>query len=523
MFASEVYNDATLFREIFYSALGSTVSPQEFQQLFLLPTKELFPDPKLADLANYETRVRSSSPDKLYEYTKAQPIPSQHFDIMDVLRKSEPITIVFMPGFYEEMCLRPAFGEVVGDSTSTAAVRFRKALSGANLAAVTARRYDVRHLAEIDVGLDEVIKVGSIDDADGHPRITIVYLNPVMGSLETIGSLHSTYQRYLERLDRYFALMGRSPRLYLGGHSMGANRALDFLATMNSTPKKPDWFKNVRGLVTVNGALFGSDYAEAVFKPETRPGRMHKNLKRVLDLKEDDGILDAIANKLAWISIISRISYEFAFTSTMNNEDIPYSTPISLSQTSRFWLSLKEMLNVHRGEVGYIDMIRRFKTCVRAVFAAIEDLRPQTRRAWWSSAFLPPNLFYINISGTMASPNSQPSSPLATSPGMGLNTIEYRVFRDFYLDTYAEQSISLNDGLVGLHQSVMQSAWHTKLNPAQRPYEVHWLGIMGAHHAGTVFETFMADDPMRFNNFPRTALVKSIAVFANLMEPLTVK
>src|SRR6185295_13512132 len=92
------------------------------------------------------------------------------------------------------------------------------------------KQFSAAKVGDVTRSLRDVVRVGSIDDTDGTPLVTVTYLKPELGSLETFGNLDENADYYLPRLEKYFKVIGTPEHLYVMGYSRGTATALNLVS-----------------------------------------------------------------------------------------------------------------------------------------------------------------------------------------------------------------------------------------------------------------------------------------------------
>jgi hypothetical protein len=106
-------------------------------------------------------------------------------------------------------------------------------------------------------------------------------------------------------------------------------------------------------------------------------------------------------------------------------------------------------------------------------------------------------------------------SPLWRFSGFGAHTSDYNaLLRSNYYTTLASENTQINDAQVS-HYS---SRYWREMYP-EHHYTHYYLGVLGTHHWGMAFPYMFEDDAkVGANPFPRTALLRSIAAFIEVVS-----
>lgn len=523
------FNDALAFRTIFYRVLGSD-SKHEYFRMSLVPDKTFIeaPQSSFKDLNEY---FREKTPEKFYKYSTTIP-PVQNTltkGLGKITGNQDSPTLIIMPGFSSEFSYSSAFAEAVENEKSSffRYVKSRIQQSGK----MYDQRYSLNVLGEVKVPLEEVVRFGSIDDENGRPLVKVIFLFPELGSLETFGRLEDLFPIYKRRLDKFFELIGPQKNIYISGHSRGAAAALDFIANSykgnNLQKKSAHWMKGVKGFVGINGALYGSHYAEAYFTRKSGPHSFRVNFAQMKSLEEDISIPNSITNRNIVLGNLIDMGIDIMFRSDTEKEEIPFNFP-DISVGLKRYTDVREMFAADAVLFEYPNHIKRVKKFARAFEESIRNLRHTQRLSWWRNHELPTHLKYYTFAATLPGPiKKEHESPwrlsLLQAPSLGRHNLEYLLFRRFYYEYYEQSRISLNDGLVGFHESTIWPRLHQKMNPRQKPYLSQILGLYTTHHTAMVYGLLTTDDYEDRNPFPRRAFLAALGHFLSRTETIVQK
>jgi len=298
--------DPALFRQIFYNVLQSMnlgQSQQDFNRLLLQPPADFYTETttgtscapssfshllaaRMDSLCGLNKKFDAYSPTSLLQEAAALP-GSLPLSAMAEQAQKQDILIVIVPGIFGEFIDQRAFEEVMSaDSSFREAFVAKAKAARANvdcessldntsdgctpqemLSSLTLRNND-HGLRSVE--LERVVHTSSVE-AEGKTLAKVMLLNVEGMSLESLGDNASRATTFNNRLEQAFRIMGRTPRnIVLVGYSRGTDFALEMLAqAKSSTPTKP-WLKNVRGVVSLGGVVFGSALADdAVLNPKS--------------------------------------------------------------------------------------------------------------------------------------------------------------------------------------------------------------------------------------------------------------
>lgn len=517
---AKVAEEAALFRELLYAQCRDSWTREDFARTVLLPDASLY-TPNQASFAAITRHVAKRRPEEFLRNSVGRPPKGTASKLAASGRP--PVTLIVIPGLSHEAASSPLFPEAIDDARSSFARQVARKLSAASRGKRMDRRYSLAHLREIPVPLDEVVQAGSLDDADGQPLVQLIHLQNVMGSLESYGRIEDLYPIYKRRLDKLFGIIGPTPRLYVVGHSRGAPIGLDLVARLATDSSAKAWSKDVEGYVALNGALFGSHYANAFFDPTKQPHRaFRRHLAALRRLDENAGIIGSIVNRHTITTSLLSMGAELTLNPYLRKEDWPY-PPLPLSALAQA-KDFETQLQPHASYFGdYPRFIRRVKTLVNAAETAIRDLTHESRLKWWASHELPSKLRYLSFSSTMASPVTDRridrwQAALLDAPASGRGLIEYQLLRAFYNGYYDDAGVALNDSLTGVHEGSFWPELHQKLNPAQKPYRATPLGLFGASHLALVYAYAVGKEADKGYTFPRDKFLLALAQYIELQD-----
>jgi hypothetical protein len=440
---TKIAEDAALFRELLYAQCRDSWTREDFARTVLLPDAALYA-PNQTSFSTITRHFAKRRPEEFLRNSVGR-APKGTASKLEASGRP-PVTLIVIPGLSAEAASSPLFPEVIDDERSSFARQVTHKLAAASRSTRMDRRYSLADLKEIPVPLDELVRTGSLDDAEGRPLVQLIYLHNAMGSLESYGRIEDLYPIYKRRLDKLFGIIGSTPRLYVVGHSRGAPIGLDLVARLSGDPSAKAWAKDVEGFVALNGALFGSHYANAFFDPSKQPYRaFHRHLAALRQLDEDAGVIDSIVNRHTIMTSLASMGAELMLSPYLRKEDWSY-PPLPLSavaQAKDFELQLKP----HASYFGdYPRFVRRVKTLVNAAETAIRDLTHESRLKWWATHEIPSKLRYLTFSSTMASPVTERridrwQAALLDAPAAGRSLIEYQLLRGFYNGYYDDAGV----------------------------------------------------------------------------------
>ncbi|MBC7659011.1 MAG: hypothetical protein H7249_04820 [Chitinophagaceae bacterium] len=517
---------AALFRNIFYSYAGADYSKEEIDKL-IFQAPPAFSEQTLVignPIEALNRRTKDWSHFKPIDLYKAGvDLPVDQTPPVEEGRSAQPVTIVIIPGVFGEFINDLPFNEVLSNKTSAFAEKWAQAIADHP---ATDPVYDFETMAETDHSLSEIIEAASLDDAQGRSLVRVLYMKPLYFSLESLGTLEDARTRYLRRLGKVWDVLGPQPNVYLLGYSRGVNVALAMLNTAEKTPSAYPWYKNVKGVVSLGGTLYGSRLAEVA----TTPGQaFYAEFQRIRDLADEltpissqlslPGRITAIAkNTLAWARAerdLLVVATTIGIPKGLILEHIESDLPNKYALTTMIKKFAFEKFKIGQS-AEYSNNIKRFKVLVEKAAEGIQSLTPKNCLGWLKTHTIPAQLKYYVIQGTMADPSTMLGgvSPLIkNSPSFNTRALDYKLIRWSYYQTYAYSGMAINDSQVSPDRSVFWPSLHTALNPAQAPFRSALLAVVGTDHWGMSFPVAFESKNNEVSLFPRTILLKTLGAF----------
>jgi hypothetical protein len=388
------------------------------------------------------------------------------------------------------------------------------------------------------------MRVGSIDDAQGRPLVTITYIKPPLGSLETFGTLDENADYYLPRLEKYFKLIGMPKHLYLMGYSRGTATALNLVTRAQAA--KASWYPQLKGVITLAGVVYGSQLADAAFQQGGVQKRLLDNLSDFVENElqscPDGETAASIAlraeNYGHWAMFLGR---ELLIARGMGNENAALkregieTANADVSSLYNFirrimfgdpqkWLSgdVDGLIDLSAPISQHCQNVARGKTAIRQLLKGVTTLTTQSRIDWFKSHTLPSNIRYFSITGTMgdATADGQQVNPLAINPvANDIHSLDFRSLRGNYYDLLAASGNQLQDSQVAVQRGLIWNDVNHAINPQQPALKTYNMGTVGIHHWGLSFpRAYSSNDGLDANPFPRTILLQAIGTFVAQVE-----
>ncbi len=538
-----------LFRNDFHTYLKEAgYTDEQIRQLVLMPTPAMKPqvtvDPA-HPLDAYDAAFRRVKPSDLYEAGLREPLVVKRHPLSNDLEgelRRRPIHIVVVPGIFGEFIPVSPFEEVfrAGGAAKRAFEEKVSARDGD-------KQFSLSALGDVDRSLRDTMRVGSIDDAEGRPLVTVTYLKPELGSLETFGTLDENADYYLPRLSKYFDLVGVPEHLYVMGYSRGMATALNLVSRADREHVR--WLPQLKGVIGLAGVVYGSQLADAAMSP----GPQHDMLVTMQDFVENKLESCTAATPSAWL-MTKNLGHWTAFTGRMavlaprlGNHDaelrregietafadlgtfVSFTKRALFGEPSRVFDAEAEgdsaasgVLHLSAPNAEYCQNIERFKITARQILKGIDTLTTASRLEWWRTHTLPAHVRYYAITGTMgdATPEgAEPSVLVKTPVANDTRSVDFRSLRGNYYDLLVASGTQLQDSQVPVQRGRFWDDVDRALNPAQPPLRTYFMGTVGIHHWGLSFpRAFATHDGLEANPFPRTILLKSIATFVAQVE-----
>lgn len=547
-----------LFRNDFYTYLKNAgYSEDQVRQLVLMPTAAAMKPNVTVDpsrpLEGYDRAFRSIKPSDFYEAGLREPLVKKRYPLSQDLEgelRRRPIHIVVVPGIFGEFIPVSPFEEVLragGVAKLDFEKRLRELEADPTKKSLTRdKQYSSFALKDVDKPLRDVLRVGSIDDAEGKPMVTVTYLKPELGSLETFGTLDENANYYLPRLQKYFDAMGVPEHLYVMGYSRGTATALNLVS--RAEKEHAAWLPKLKGVIGLAGVVYGSQLADAAMAP----GPQHDMIATMQDFVENKLESCDGPTPSAWL-VTKNAGHWTAFAGRMallapklGNHDAELQREgiqTAMQDLGRFTAFTKRallgdptkvfdgdsddsmaygVLHLSAPNAEYCQNIARFKRTAGQIIKGIDTLTTASRMQWWRTHTLPAHVRYFAITGTMGdatAPNTQPHMLVSTPVAYDPRSVDFKSLRGNFYDLLGASGTQLQDSQVTVPRGRFWDDVNRSLNPGQAPLKTYFMGTVGVHHWGLSFpRAFSTRDGLEANPFPRTILLKSIATFVAQVE-----
>lgn len=489
------------------------------------------PDPA-APLARLDARFRGIRPSALYQHGRDVPIR----DVVDVegALAARPVHIVVLPGIFGEFIDVAPFEEVYQAKSSAARVRWERLIAEkAASPDATDATFDPKLVKEAPRSLASLVRTGSIDDADGKPLVTVSYMVPPLGSLESLGTLEDNAAVYLRRLRKYFALVGANEDVYVLGYSRGAATALEVVAQATQKPADNPWTGKLKGVISLAGVLYGSQLADTARAKGSAQAdvidvlaELGKDLEScTADTPTTTRLRIQAANGARWTAAVAKAGYKA--TKLGSHPEIAWeaiesdSPDLARMTTFARKLLVDDVFTLASPLADYCPNVDRFKAALTKTVAGIDTLTTAARLDWWRTHTLPTNIRYFALAGTMGDATRQPGHTWAHAQNASSydpTSIDFKSLRTNYYDLLDASGIEANDSQVTVNRAKFWPSLMPVLNSRQRPLDTYFMGTVGSHHWGLAFpRAFATKDGRTANPYPRTALLHSIGAFVSLV------
>ncbi|MDB4939101.1 MAG: hypothetical protein JWP87_6073 [Labilithrix sp.] len=542
-----------LFRNDLYTYLkrDGHYSDEQIRQLVLMPTEEALT--ARGAMQAYDAAFARMRPTDFYQQGLVTPLVKKigpNGPLENELRRN-PVHIVVVPGIFGEFIPVSPFEEVFryGGAASVTWDRKMKALEAEpakNEDLVHDRQFAAAEVKDVSRSMRDLVRVGSIDDSDGTPLVTITYLRPELGSLETFGTLDENADYYLTRLEKYFKIIGAPEHLYVMGYSRGTPTALNLVSRAQAA--HAPWMPKLRGVIALAGVIYGTQLADAALAD----GPQRRMLDTMTDFVENKlesctgptpGALLMTRNFGHWTAFLARealaargmtnqnealsregIQTDFADVGRIVSftRRVLFGDPQKVFAGDGDSSAILGVLHMNAPSAEYCQNIERFKKTAVQVVKGVQTLTTQARTDWFHTHTLPSNIRYYAITGTMgdATAKGAPVSPLTLNEtAYDTRSLDFRSLRGNYYDLLAASQNQLQDSQVPVQRARFWPDVHAAMNPAQQPLKTYFMGTVGIHHWGLSFpRAFSTNDGVGANPYPRTLLLKSIATFVAQVE-----
>lgn len=517
------------FRNVFYQVGKDRYTPANLHQLVFLPSPEMLnlkPEGSspVEALQNLSKQFEAFKPSDFYDYGKTIEAKSIAVDT-----PADPITLVVVPGIFSEFVDTYAFHEVISRKESSFAQAFQKALANSpNAEAKTDSSFDFDTQSEKTAPISDFVRMGSIDDKTGKARVQVMTLTSPMFSGESLGKLEDNAGIYTRRLNKIFALIGTPKKIVIVGYSRGAAVALELLNSLETKKDSMPWVNAIQGMVSVGGVLYGASLADAAFDPKDPLNGLLTSLQGLsndLELIADDAsttqtLAAATRNTGRWLSAgasITKQAFKLPFAEGLGIEGIGSELP-QMDTNLAFMkkIAFEKFDFSDPSLTNYFLNVKKFKWIMDKIVLGIGTLTTEARVKWWQTHTVPARLKYFSIAGTMGNVSTKTNGVWAetgNSSAFAVRAMDYLALRVSYYDLYRVSKIQVTDSQVSLDRSRFLPEFNLALNPLQKAFEAHYLGILGVDHWGMIFPYAVQTSGNIYSPFPRDLFAESLGLY----------
>ena len=392
--------------------------------------------------------------------------------------------------------------------------------------------WSLEELSTINMDMDKLFGVASVDDPkSGQPLFRCIRFLSPFGSLESIGTLHSTTSPYIRRMAKLHTLLTSirhpsqprniNPAYVFVGYSRGALLALDVLARatrQQHTARKAPWLARVRGVVSLGGPVLGAEGADFA----NAPGHLfHTMLDPIrafgqkLDFEHegDAGSFghakEIFKNSVEFLKLgfnlaqmnktkLSKRAVRSAALFEHETDEAGVPLPKISIMTDGFRRLLFERFKLHNPVGEYYENIKRVKIFVAAMIEGVRDLSTQSRLAWWSD----PHNFILKGVPLFAIPATMPGAGEPTENlensvlySRSSKSTDWWCNRMFYYANFGDTGKQCQDGQVSCDRAVFWPRLLERLNARYKGRETGVLAVLGSHHWGLALPFVLDGEP----------------------------
>lgn len=542
--------DSSDFSSLFLSEARSEMGDSSFNKaqpfLVLRHNEGHFAPPSSTETSDFfqklEAKMREGSPGEYLNASKDQP-----FNVGDAgtsvaalqsfrQKHGEPLTVILVGGIFGEFIEARPFEDLFVSkrekfpNKNKRAPDFSAFVSARSIGQVPVKTADGRQKT-----LDDLVSVSSIDDAEGKALVNVIYLNTLLFSGESLGSIESRAQIFTQRLNALFKKLEWVPKnIAIAGYSRGTMVSLEMLSQAMSDPRGNPWFDSVRAMVSLGGVVYGSVMSDAT---QDRSNLTAKQLDAATKFKNslDQGDQWATMSFAARTSLIAKNTKAWTdFLIQMIRLSVPKDSEQSiLEKVANAKNSIGKFARVDpRSSTGMIAKIwsfynlssplgdqypvnvKHFKQILTDLVTAVPELSERDQLKWWSEHLVPTKgIKYYSIAATMGQEAEFLQNPVGDIPGSLDEGILMDSYKQLVTMTKTTNSVGfrLNDSQVPVHRARFWSEIHPLLNPAQEKLDVTFLGLVGTSHWGIALEAANPESSGKLHPFPRRAMFKAMA------------
>eukprot|EP00127_Corallochytrium_limacisporum_P002479 Clim_evm36s128 gene=Clim_evmTU36s128 len=556
-----VIDDVRLFRSMFNAIWKRDGDKDEMEKgdardLFMLPndayktmwrqSNKVGADGDSVTLAAFDETLRGVQPSELYEASHQEKIEPFEGDPLDGLRaRKEPLTLFLFSGLGHEMILQAPYEDIFSNPNAAFKAQWEEMVKDhIDQGDLWDFTHSLQKLGTKRVALDEWCRVTSLDDPDEPSRVLVrlILIRSQIGSVESMGCNRDSGIQYCRRINKICRLLGKVPDdMIFIGYSRGLPLALNMAVIANEENQKDwyPWHKNLRGIVSLGGPIYGSEMGDAAQKDESEPInhvlRTLEQLLQDLDYGDDDvaegkggfgahtygAVKGTVVNTAAIAKAAARLSRapvkieENFLNEGFTASSIPHVTPFMTMINQLFF----QNFNASAPIAEYYKNMRRWKVLGNRILETAWNLSTEGSEDFWKKYTVPENYLYFSVIGTMGDAVTESS----VIPEMTHNQTCYDAKSSDYLVSRLQwydlkrfaKNMPLNDACVTVNRATFWGpAIQQSLNPKQKPYKSHLVCLANVNHFGMGMQ-YAVQDSSAGSPFPRLAFLFALSAFIN--------
>ncbi len=411
------------FRESYSEIFAKPYPNPGFEPYHYVLTPDLSHMLASTTISNAMEIARGSSLKSLNDFTYKSSIESATpaFSADQVLRK-KPITLVVVPGVFGEFILVRPFEEVFQrpsaqrEEFKTRLASMRASGDKTEISNTKDTSFQLDKLQSVETPFEDLIHIGSINDEHGKPLVKVVFLFAPFASLETAGDIASRATIYNRRLTKYMEIE-KDENIVLVGYSRGTDVALEMVSQAQADGK--NYLKNLRGLVSYSGVVFGTALADATLDSKEKAAqelshisKLLKNLKQASPNTRENQLLAFDHNMVEFGKLA-----DFLLTYSTGPKkhksikekigDLKDQFRADTNSTGKLVMMLARHLKLTDDSylLNLNDNVQRFSDAIQEVLTGATQLRTKERTEWWKSHEVPNTFKYYTITSAMPHPD----------------------------------------------------------------------------------------------------------------------
>ena len=518
----------------------STAKIPLIDRTVLYPTADILAKPigvNAEDSFNrYRDQIKNILPMELFKAgvcdTITQPLDFDYLLPTLSMDSGDPVTFIILPGFMQEL-----MGDffIEWQAGSSYKFEYEQALQRSGSSLKNDQRYSLAAQAVVDASLDEVVRIFSLDDKMGNPLVQIIYMKPLFGSMESFDAMSEVVPIYKRRLDKVFEILPMPKKLFLAGHSMGAMRVAALLSDIEKQIEQPEWYVNLAGVISLNGAIWGSALADAHKIEGTIIHSLVTAGEKILQMPMGSSETKKRA-EVVYQAVVPLL--DLFEMSAKRLKHAPKIKVDSATLVSIYALISKVLFEVGLDETKILQIVMaavsprvstspittrvaiRMKDFIEKTLQAMAELTEVRRFTWFRDHTIPNHMPYYSLAASLPSPRGADKSNNAKNQLLSLGyynpfSIDYLAMRLLSFDAFMIDSVQIIDGLVGVHQSQWHSGVMMQLNPRQKPLDEHFMGILATNHVNLLVSRILGGDDVPDHPYPRDVIFKAMRYYLN--------